>query len=570
MLDELFYLANLLLWTVDCEIKYFLYNDEMVTKSSTPKIKVGFSEEKNKYGQYFTPKMVAEFMVGLTEISPTAPVLEPSCGEGVFLDVLNERGFTNLTAYEIDKQLATNYDFVRHQSFVAADSDEKFDLIIGNPPYIRWKNLENDLKSELENHPIWNSYFNSLCDYLYIFILKSIKLLNENGQLIFICPEYWLNTTHSLSLRNYMVENGYFECIYHFNETPVFDNASVSVVIFKYIKSKTKKSEISITKYYKNKKLTETILSDIKNDDVHSTDIDRFSVPQFEKNQRWLLTKPDEIRQIEAFEHSCTITVGKTRNLFDKNTYDFPTIGEICDIGNGMVSGLDKAFQLNGQALNPLEQSKTIKVIKAKDLSPFVYKKTTQYIFVNDVVSENELKTDYPVFFNKLYALKERLNKRYNYNKQINFWEWVFLRNYTLFSTPNPRIFVPCKERISNKNHFRFTYVSDGIFPTQDVTAIFPKSNTKESIFYILAFLNNHRVFNWLKNKGIIKGNIVEFSEKPISSIPFRTINWATEKQLHDKISHYTQDYLQQQDANILKKINHLFDQLLEGNYEHR
>ncbi len=196
------------------------------------------AKSKNKYGQYFTPKMVAEFMVSLADINFTSKILEPSCGKGVFLDVLTEKGFSNLDAYEIDKELTTKYDFVNYKSFVSTEITNKFDLIIGNPPYIRWKNLEKELKLELENNPIWNKYFNSLCDYLYIFILKSIELLNENGQLIFICPEYWLNTTHSLSLRNYMVENGHFESIYHFNETPIFDNASVSVIVFKYIKSK--------------------------------------------------------------------------------------------------------------------------------------------------------------------------------------------------------------------------------------------------------------------------------------------------------------------------------------------
>ncbi len=521
--------------------------------------------KKNKYGQYFTPKMVAEFMVDLASINPNAKILEPSCGEGVFLDVLTEKGFSNLTAYEIDKELATDYNFINYKSFVSTEITDKFDLIIGNPPYIRWKNLEQELKLELENNPLWNKYFNSLCDYLYIFILKSIELLNENGQLIFICPEYWLNTTHSLSLRNYMVENGYFESIYHFNETPIFDKASVSVIVFKYIKSKNKSDKIKVTKYYKNRALTEQTISDIKNGNIESSDVECFYVPQFEKNKRWLLTNQDEIKQIEQFEKSCSTKSKGQQVLFEDESINyFSTIGDICYIGNGMVSGLDKVFQLNGQQLNDFEQSKTIQVVKAKDLKPFVYEKTTKYIFANDVDNEKELQENYPVFFDKLSIEKDRLNKRYQYNRKINYWEWVFLRNYNLFSMSQPRIFVPCKERISNKDYFRFTYVEEDIYPTQDVTAIFPKETTEESIFYILAFLNNQRVFNWLKNKGVIKGSIVEFSEKPISSIPFRSIDWQTEQVIHDEISEYTKSYIKQKDNQFLNKIDVLFDKLLE------
>ncbi len=211
---------------------------------------------KNKFGQYFTPKVVADFMIEMADISSQSKILEPSCGEGIFLELLQQKGFNNLIAYEIDEELATDFSCVHYESFVSAKLEEKFDLIIGNPPYIRWKNLEDELKSELSINPIWNKYFNSLCDYLYIFILRSIELLNENGQLIFICPEYWMNTTHSISLRNYMVENGYFEEIYHFNETPIFDKVTVSIVIFKFIKSKQKTEKISVSKFYANQKLT--------------------------------------------------------------------------------------------------------------------------------------------------------------------------------------------------------------------------------------------------------------------------------------------------------------------------
>ena len=219
---------------------------------------------KNKFGQYFTPKIVADFMIELADISKNASILEPSCGEGVFLSLLQEKGFYNLTAYEIDEDLARNFSNVIYESFVSATLNETYDLIIGNPPYIRWKNLEDDLKQELSKNPIWSKYFNSLCDYLYIFILKSIELLNENGQLIFICPEYWMNTTHSISLRNYMVSQGHFEAIYHFNETPIFEKVTVSIVIFKFVKTKNVNDKIKVAKFYANQKLTDDILQKLK------------------------------------------------------------------------------------------------------------------------------------------------------------------------------------------------------------------------------------------------------------------------------------------------------------------
>ena len=518
---------------------------------------------KNKFGQYFTPKVVADFMIEIADILPNSKVLEPSCGEGIFLELLQQKGYINLTAYEIDQELANEFSFVRYESFVSAKIEEKFDLIIGNPPYIRWKNLENDLKQELSTNVLWNKYFNSLCDYLYIFILKSIELLNENGQLIFICPEYWMNTTHSISLRNYMVANGYFEEIYHFNETPIFDKVTVSIVIFKFVKSKKKQEQIKVSKFYANQKLTVETLTNLKNQ-IPFKDAEYLDVSQFKINERWLLQSDEICQELSILENNCLKkNQNPILNLFNDKK-DFYTIGEFCDIGNGLVSGLDKAFQVNGDVLNEHERKATINVIKAKDLNPFFSENITKYIFISENLKEDEFSETYPNFYKHFQQYKTNLANRYQYNKDINYWEWVFLRNFNLFSKLEKRIFVPCKERISNKNYFRFALVDEGVYPTQDVTAIFKKTATKESIEYILAYLNNPIIFDWLKCNGIVKGNIVEFSEKPISSIPFRAIDWTNhdEIELHDFISEQTKKYISQKDELFINLVNQSFSKL--------
>lgn len=525
-------------------------------------------KSKNKFGQYFTPAVVADFMLDLATVSKEASVLEPSCGEGVFLDLLAQRGFSSVIGYELDTSLATQFPNVRYESFVSAEISEKFDLIIGNPPYIRWGNLEEELKKELLLSPLWNRHFNSLCDYLYIFILKSIELLRDGGELIFVCPEYWMNTTHSVTLRNYMMANGYFECIYHFNETPIFDKATVSVVVFKYIKSKSPKSNISVCKYHTNQKLKPDILQQLREKDADIEEAEYLTIPQFRANERWLLTTVQIKNQLQQFEKICQKPPKNAiYGLFEDIKQNYDTIGDVCDIGNGLVSGLDKAFQLNGHSLNAYEEEATLKVIKAKDLRPFYHEVITNYIFVSEKLAEKDFSQKYPSFFEHLQNYKSDLTSRYQYNREIQYWEWVFLRNFNLFSRKEKRIFVPCKERISNKNHFRFALVNEGIFPTQDVTALFRKTSTKESIEYILAFLNQPHVFEWLKYNGIVKGNIVEFSEKPLASIPFKKINWDNPKEveLHRRITTTTQEYIETQQNLLLSTINALFNELLKN-----
>ena len=512
--------------------------------------------QKNKYGQYFTTKVIADFMTSLITHKKASKILEPACGKGVFLDSLIQQDFNNISAYEIDRTLETPYKFVKYQSFLPVSLLEKYDLVIGNPPYIRWKNLEPELKKELTNHFLWNKYFNSLCDYLFIFILKSIEHLNENGELIFICTDYWLNTTNSSSLRNYMSQNGYFSEIYHFKEAPLFEKVTASFIIFRYVKSKQHSKIIQLYKYNKGHALP------TQEELTNRTCFDKVVIPQFNANNRWVLASQSAQQEIFKFEQAC---IKPSTTLFGNERY---TIGDFCDIGNGMVSGLDSAFQFkNACKLNDAEQKALIPVIKAKDMLPYTSKSSTPYIFIQENITPYEFSIKYPNFAKHFEPNLKELSSRYSYNRKIPYWEFVFPRNQRQFERKEPRIFVPCKERISNKNYFRFCYAPTGYYSTQDVTAVFKKNNVKESLEYILAYLNNFRVFSWLSLNGIVKGDIVEFSEAPIASIPFRPINWNSQKELssHNRITLEVQNYLKDGLPIHLNNINSEFNFLFQG-----
>lgn len=509
--------------------------------------------KKNKYGQYFTISLIADFMVSLITHSKDSRVLEPSCGKGVFLDYLVDSGYTNVSAYEIDSTLGAKYDFIKFISFLSVPISEKYNVIIGNPPYIRWKNIEPELKQELVNNQLWNHYFNSLCDYLFIFILKSIEHLEENGELIFICTEYWLNTTHSATLRNYMCTNGYFCEIYHFKETPLFEKVTASFIIFKFIKSRLKKFTIKLYTYNKEKGLPTK--EELDNRSCFNVE----TIPHFKANSRWILATQDIQDKLNKFENGC---LKIAPNMFYKDLYK---IGDYCDIGNGMVSGLDVAFQLaNINGLNEQEYNSLIDVFKAKNLSTYKNKGVTKYIFLQESITIEDFEKKFPHFAAHFKPYIEKLNSRYNYNRNIPYWEFVFPRNQKLFEKDEARIFVPCKERISNKNYFRFCYAPSGVYPTQDVTAIFRKDSCKESLEYILAYLNNERVFAWLGLNGVVKGAIVEFSEAPIASIPFRPIDWKNpmEVSIHDEITKEVKNYIKDELKEHIENINILFNKL--------
>jgi adenine-specific DNA-methyltransferase len=266
-----------------------------------------------------------------------------------------------------------------------------------------------------------------------------VECLKPGGQLIFICPSYWFSTTHAKSLRNYLVENGSFREIYLFKETPIFPQVASSLTIFKYVKNSSD-NQIKVT-VYDDRSLTTDALAGIKNKNPLSK-VTYINIDQFKKDERWVIADRE--------------TQTNLRN-FSKNSMP---LGLVAKIGNGLVTGLDAAFQIpKNKTLTDYEKTKTIKIVKGKELEQFICKQTIDYIFAQDMKNDDEFGELCPNFKSLLVPYMDELKKRYCYGRDIHYWHWVFLRNYdNLFKIHKPRIFVPGKERVSHKNYFRFAY----------------------------------------------------------------------------------------------------------------
>jgi adenine-specific DNA-methyltransferase len=521
---------------------------------------------RKSLGQYFTPGDVAAFMLSLSNADESSSVLEPSAGEGVFIDLLKKRKCARIDGYEIDPTLvAKNADCVKCESFVSADISTRYDLVIGNPPYIRWKNLEERFRRELSENALWNRYFNSLCDYSYIFMLKGVEVLKDGGELIFICPEYWMNTTNSQTLRDYFCEHGYFSDFYIFNESPIFKGATVSTIVFRFVKSKEQyKPSMRVAKFTQKAKLSCDILEKLRSR-TPIPNVEYMELRQFRQGQRWVFAPQEEQDALARLMTACEVEE-QENDLFPSRK--MITLGDVCEIGNGMVSGLDRAFQIpDDMSLTDTEKEATILVYKAKNLAKYWAVHPTRYIYVPEsIMDEHDFKRLYPHFHSLMQPNKTALLSRYSYGRELPYWQWCFKRSERLFKSNGKRIFIPCKERISAKSFVRFALADEGFFPTQDVTGIFKRQNIKESIEYILAYLNHPLIFDWIRYYGIVKGNIVEFSEKPLSSIPFRRIRWNDrhEVQLHDRITSLTTAMITRRNLKAADEINKLIGELIK------
>jgi adenine-specific DNA-methyltransferase len=516
--------------------------------------------DKNEHGQYFTPRHIADMMVALIGSTEEEKILEPSSGAGVFLDSLIAAGRTNLCAVEIDPKFAKHPNVeVECHSYISWKSTEKFRTIIGNPPYIRWKNLAEAQKNELMKDANWGTLFNALSDYLMVFIVKSIERLSTGGELIFITPSFWLNTQHAEPVRNYMVQNGVFTHLVSFGESKVFEGVSSSIVIFRWIKQSEPLKKIKYFEFIggRNVKPIDTDLMDLS---LYKA----LEIRQFEANSTWTLASENELAKTSKFENWTASSVDSDQ-LWDEHRYR--TLGDFCDIANGMVSGYDKAFRINSDLLSKLNKTELNaiqQVVKGSDLNHLVSSKTTPYIDLPLNLTELKFKEEYPLLYQHLSGFRQELDNRYSYGRNLPFWEWSFRRSEKFFKNGRTKIFVPCKERITNKDRVRFSLAPKDAIPTQDVTAFSPKLEVQESAEFIAAFLSLRSVTEWIRIKGLVKGGIAEFSERPLASIPFRPINWqdAEEVSIHESITKLLLNHSEYDFKTIESEISYLFSQL--------
>ena len=120
-----------------------------------------------------------------------------------------------------------------------------FDVVIGNPPYVRSRELFNDIEKDFYiKYYITSTY---QLDLYKLFIEKSCSLINEKGRISLITPSVFLTNDYDKPLRIFLLENYHFELIVS-SDKDIFEDASVKAVIFVIKKDNGKENYISFNK----------------------------------------------------------------------------------------------------------------------------------------------------------------------------------------------------------------------------------------------------------------------------------------------------------------------------------
>ena len=125
--------------------------------------------------------------------------------------------------------------------FPSVFAEGGFDVVIGNPPYVR-QELLTSFKPYLQKH--YASY-DGVADLYVYFYEKGLNILRSNGILSYIVTNKWLRAGYGEPLRKFFEENSVFEQIIDFGHAPIFEDADVFPCIVSVRKPKDESKEVS-------------------------------------------------------------------------------------------------------------------------------------------------------------------------------------------------------------------------------------------------------------------------------------------------------------------------------------
>lgn len=383
-------------------------------------------------GSYYTPLRTVRFMKEylVREHKIYRSVLEPSAGDGRFIDELKkEENIESFVAVELIEEKVSrlkNNRYPEQVKIVADDflsfsekTNEKYQLIIGNPPYINIKNMEENSKEKAKEICEKYQLPRSIMQNMWVaFVLAAVSCLERDGTIFFVLPMEFLQVQYAEKIRLFL--EGYFDTIHilSFKERmfPEIEQESCLVYLTNEFKSQP----------YINFKMYAKLDSDVS-----------YYCSQIKRNKplkKWTnaILSDEDIDLL---------------NLIDSK---YKKVPEVCDASPGIVTGANSEFILTKEQVEQLEcQEFILPIIPKSNIL------NGQFILTQDVVQKigekgnriyllNLLNVDEKLFSESLKeyliaigekenASKIKLKNRYKCRNRKPWYGVPIVRNGDLF-----------------------------------------------------------------------------------------------------------------------------------------
>ncbi|EOI2515148.1 Eco57I restriction-modification methylase domain-containing protein [Campylobacter coli] len=429
-----------------------------------------------------------------------------------------------------------------------------FDLIIGNPPYI--KEAEN--KELFTNTKKLRTYQGKM-DIWYHFVGRGFDILKNNGYLAFIATNNWVTNSGAKKLRNIVLEESQILSLVDFSSFMVFDSASIQTMIMSFQKTKPPKNyEFHFAKITTQTPIYEDALSLLKNEKTQNNEILSINLtPKKFIDKTLNFTKSDYEELFNKIQKYGKFYL-EEREVAQGIVYPQENINKksLEILGNNFYlgQGIQKLTNEEVENLNLLKNEKILlkPIFESDNIQKYFVKRYNYFwvIYTNSSFKNPNSMDDYP-------NLKKHLDKFQNVITSDNKPYGLHRARDEKFFTGSPRI-VALRKCVGEP---KFSYVDFDCY----VSATFYVIKTQRiNVKYLTAILNSKLIAFWLKHKGKMQGNNYQIDKEPLLNIPIVDTN-SKNKKLADELINLVDEILKakEQDKNantqeLENKINSL------------
>ena len=421
-----------------------------------------------------------------------------------------------------------------------------FDVVIGNPPYVRSKLLDETQRD------YFSKKFKSAkgtFDIYSVFIEQAFNLIKDNGLVAFINPNKYFYSDYGEGIRKVIAGSYSFESIVDFNEYQVFEGITTytTVNIFSKRKNISSFQYSNITDNKLDKiKVEDFLLREIPNDKIFITKVESQNL----NSSNWVFKSKDESSFISRIKKESTPLIELCYKIYQ---------GFVLTPTEVFPVSVEKEFKTFNK-IKPIKQDENIYEIEKELLVPIVksssifryhfesrnYYTVFPYKYLNDkeveLIPEKVLKEKFPKGYEYLKAKSNYLKTREKgkWRNSPNWYEYSRRQNFECQKMK--KILVP-----GLATNARYTLADENIFIDQGSYGIILNEKNKPFEKYILGILNSHLLdFIFKSGSGTLSGGYFSYQTKYLGDLPIKI----------------------PKEKTILESVVKLVDQLLKLNQE--
>ncbi len=407
-----------------------------------------------------------------------------------------------------------------------------FDVVIGNPPYVRIQAMKEWAPVEVEFYKHkYVSASKGNYDIYVVFVEKGLSLLNNRGRMGFILPHKFFNAQYGKPVRELLAKGNHLSHIVHFGHQQVFEGATTYTCLMFLNKEGDKSCLVEkVDNLVEWQESGRSVTGKIAANKINGTEWN-FTVGAAASLYERLANMPVKLGDIAH------IFVGTQTSADDVFVLDH------CRIDDQYIIGMSKALDKQVK----VEVSSTRHFLRGRQIRRYEPPQTSSYVICPYEISSNEfrlftlteMEKKFPLTLAYLRENRAALSAREKGRLKGAAWHaFGYPKSMTLFQ--KPKIIVPDYNNVA-----AFTFDPDGHYYKTGYGVIVEDDNL--SPLFILGLLNSSLLFKYLLSIGTsLRGGYVRFWTQFIEQLPIRSIDFNNplEKAVHNKLVDHVEHML--------------------------